>query len=111
MPTLPVLICHMVEKNGLQMAFEGTNITLCFRGLVHDLHVVRHCRLAAHSVVALFTLQFGPSKKLLSFVEAKDIFLVVVQSVPEIIINVKLKVDLSNRNTYLVVNAVLGSLQ
>ena len=87
MSNLPVLIRHVVEKNGLQIALEGANITLCFRGLVHNLHVVRHCRLTAHSVVALFTLQFGPSEKLLRFVKAKDIFLVVVQSVPEIIIN------------------------
>ena len=43
MPNLPVLIRHVVEKNGLQMALEGANITLCFMGLVHDLHVVRHC--------------------------------------------------------------------
>ena len=64
------------------MALEGTNITLCLRSLVHNLHVVRHCRLTAHSVVALFTLQFGPSEKLLCFVKAKDIFLVVVQGIP-----------------------------
>ena len=95
MPNLPVLIRHMVEENGLQMALEGTNITLCLRGLVHNLHVVCHCRLTAHSVVALFTLQFGPSEKLLSFVKAKDILLVVVQSVPEIIIYVRLNVYLS----------------
>ena len=93
MPNLPVFVCHMMEKNGLEVAFEGTDITFCFRRLVHNLHVVCHCGLTAHSVVALFTLQFGSSEKLLRFVKAKDIFLVVVQSVPEIIINTRLKID------------------
>ena len=81
-----MLICLVVQEDGLQVTLERTDVALCLRRLVHHLHVLGHRGLAANLVLALLALQLRQSEELLCLVKAKDVFQVVVQGVPEVIV-------------------------
>ena len=80
-----MLIRLVVQKDGLQVALERTDVALCLRRLVHHPHVLGHRGLAANLVLALLALQLRQSEELLCLVKAKDVFQVIVQGVPEVI--------------------------
>ena len=79
-----MLIRLVVQKDGLQVALERTDVALCLWHLVHHPHVLGHRGLAANLVLALLALQLRQSEELLCLVKAKDVFQVVVQGVPEV---------------------------
>ena len=81
-----MLIGLVVQEDGLQVALEGTDVALCLRHLVHHPHVLGHRGLAANLVLALLALQLRQSEELRCLIEAKDVFQVVVQGVPEVIV-------------------------
>ena len=81
-----MLIRLVVQEDGLQVALERTDVALCLRHLVHHPHVLGHRGLAANLVLALLALQLRQSEELLCLVKAKDVFQVVVQGVPEVIV-------------------------
>ena len=81
-----MLIGLVVQEDGLQVALEGTDVALCLWRLVHHPHVLGHRGLAANLVLALLALQLRQSEELLCLVKAKDVFQVVVQGVPEVIV-------------------------
>ena len=81
-----MLIGLVVQEDGFQVALERTDVALCLRRLVHHPHVLGHRGLAANPVLALLALQLRQSEELLCLVKAKDVFQVVVQGVPEVVV-------------------------